>query len=213
MRHRKKRFQLGKPADQRKALIRSLLIALVTHERIRTTYRRAKEASRWADKLITLGKKGDIHARRQAYRWLQDRDLVKKLFDDIAPRFKDVNGGYTRVIKINNRRGDNALLAILEFTRISEEVIEEKKRLKKLRKERREKKAIKEEEIAPAVEEVKVEEEEVKEKKPKRRKKAQEEPKVEERKEEKEEKPKEELKGEKKGFLEGLKGFLKRKRR
>lgn len=209
MRHRKKKFKLGKPRDQRKALIRSLLIALISEEKIQTTYRRAKEVSRWADRLVTLGKRGDIHSRRLAYRWLQDRELVKKLFDDIAPRFKEVNGGYTRVIKVNNRKGDNALMAVIEFTKVKEEIIEEKKKRKLLRREKRKKQL--QEEVPPEIEEVKVEE--VKEEKKKSKKKS------EPRREEKEEiKGKQEPTGEEpqeekaKGFLSGLKDFLKRKK-
>ncbi len=211
MRHRKKRFKLGKPQDQRKALIRSLLIALITEEKIKTTYRRAKEVSRWADRLVTLGKRGDIHSRRLAYRWLQDRDLVKKLFDDIAPRFKEINGGYTRVIKINNRKGDNALMAIIEFTKVKEEIIEEKKKRQFLRREKR-KKQLQEETLPPEIEEVKVEE--VREEKKKTRKKP--ESQVEEKPKKKEETEKEQKQEEekptKKGFLSGLKDFMKRKR-
>lgn len=188
MRHRKLRTKLGKPADQRKALIRNILNALIRYERVKTTYKRAKLVSARADKLVTLGKKGDLSSRRQAYRLLQDRKLVKKLFDDIAARFKDITGGYTRVVKIENRRGDSAVLALLEFTKIKHEIIEEKKKLRQRRKERREKK-LKEEEVAE-VEEVKVEEEKKKEV----------------------QKPKPEVKATKKGFLGGLKSFLKRKR-
>lgn len=206
MRHRKKRFKLGKPQDQRKALIRSLLIALITEEKIKTTYRRAKEVSRWVDKLVTLGKRGDIHSRRLAYRWLQDRDLVKKLFDDIAPRFKEINGGYTRVIKVDNRKGDNALMAIIEFTKVKEEIIEEKKKRRFLRREKRKKQL--QEETPPEIEEVKVEE--VKEKKKTKKKEHQ----VEEDKTRKEEttEEKEEEKPAKKGFLSGLKDFMKKKK-
>lgn len=208
MRHRKKRIKLGKPADQRKALIRSLLIALISEERIKTSYTRAKQASGWADRLITLGKRGDIHSRREAYRLIQDRELIKKLFDDIAPRFKDVNGGYTRVIKLGNRKGDNALMALLEFTKIKEEVIEDKKRLRERRRERR----LKQKQELPPVEEVKVEEE-----KPEPKKKSKQGLKIENAsRKEKEGKKKEEGLPEqeesRKGFLEGLKGFLKRKR-
>ncbi len=210
MRHRKKRFKLGKPQDQRRALIRSLLIALITEEKIKTPYRRAKEVSRWADKLVTLGKRGDIHSRRLAYRWLQDRDLVKKLFDDIAPRFKEINGGYTRVIKVNNRKGDNALMAIIEFTKVKEEIIEEKKKRRFLRREKRKKQL--QEEIPSEIEEVKIEE--VKEEKKKTKKKA--ESKVEEEPKKKEETEKEQKQKEekpaKKGFLSGLKDFMKRKK-
>ena len=199
MRHRKKRFKLGKPRDQREALIKSLLVALVTNERIKTTYKRAKAVSSRMDKLITLGKRGDIYSRRLAYSFLQDRSLVQKLFNDIAPRFADLNGGYTRVIKVNNRSGDNALLAILEFTRIKEEIMEEKMKLKKLRREKKKKRI--EEEIPPHVEGVEVKEEKVKKVK-----------KMPQDRKEKEKKTEKDLKRKtKKGFMEGLKGFLKGK--
>jgi len=209
MRHRRKRSKLGKPQDQRKALIRSLLTALVNEEKIQTTYHRAKEVSRWADKLVTLSKRGDIHSRRLAYRWLQNRELVKKLFDDIAPRFKEINGGYTRVVKTNNRKGDNALMAVIEFTKVKEEIIEEKKKQRLLRREKRKRQL--EEEKPPEVEEVKVEE--IKEEKKKARKKVEPAVKKEEIEKEPKEEEKEEQKKEKsKGFLSGLKDFMKRKK-
>jgi len=204
MRHRKKKNTLGKPADQRKALVKSLLVALINNEKIKTTHRRAKESSIWADRLVTLGKRGDIHSRRQAYKFLQDRKLVKKLFDDIAPRFSDVKGGYTRVVKVNNRHGDNATMSILEFTRIKEEIIEEKRKLKRMRREKKAKSM--QQEVAPVVEEVKVEEEKVKKEVRKK------ENRVKEGKERLKEKPEQVKSEEKKGFLQGLTGFLKSKK-
>ncbi len=215
MRHRKKRNTLGKPADQQKALVKSLLTALINNEKIKTTHRRAKESSIWADKLVTLGKKGDIHSRRQAYRLLQDRKLVKKLFDDIAPRFSNINGGYTRVIKVDNRHGDNAAMSVLEFTKIKEEIIEEKRKLKRMRREKKEKSI--QQEAAPVVEEVKVEEEKVKKEVREKEDKSKKEQNFKQDKKKKDkERSKEKIEQakskEKKGFLQGLTGFLKGKR-
>jgi large subunit ribosomal protein L17 len=197
MRHLKRKSKLGKPADQRKALIRSLLIALFKEEKIITTYKRAKEVSRWADKLITMGKRNSLSAKRLSFRLLQDHKLVKKLFDEIAPRFKDINGGYTRVIKYKNRKGDNALLSVLEFTKIKEEIFEEKKKLRLLRRKKKEEKL---KEDTQPVEEKK--EEKIKEK----------EKEVKEKKfEKKEKKRRKQPKEREKGFLPGLKKFFRKK--
>ena len=102
----------------RRALLSTLTKSLLRHGRIRTTVIKAKETSRLADRLVTLGKNGSVHARRQAYDVLQDRELVKRLFADIAPRFVDCPGGYTRVVKLSPRRGDGAPQALLEFSRL-----------------------------------------------------------------------------------------------
>jgi large subunit ribosomal protein L17 len=91
---------------------------LVVHGQIHTTYARAKAAQRVADRLVTLGKDGSIHSRRRALRILQDRDLVKRLFAEIAPRYLDVAGGYTRVLRLSLRRGDGAQLAVLALSRL-----------------------------------------------------------------------------------------------
>jgi len=91
---------------------------LVVRDQIETTHARAKEAQRLADRLVTLGKDGSIHARRRAFRVLQDQGQVKRLFADIAPRFVDCAGGYTRVIRLGRRRGDGAQLAVLSFSRL-----------------------------------------------------------------------------------------------
>ena len=104
--------------EQRKALVGSLVRNLVIHGQITTTHARAKEAQRLADRLVRFGKEGSIASRRQAFRVLQDRTLVKQLFVDIAPRFSDVPSGYTRVLRLSNRRGDGAQQALLAFSRL-----------------------------------------------------------------------------------------------
>ncbi len=115
MRHLKDHRRLGKPTDQRLALLRSLVAGLFTHNHIKTTLTRAKEARRMADRLITLAKRGDLAARRQALKTLPDAQLVGKLFEEIAPRFTDRPGGYTRIIPAGHRQGDAAPMAILEL--------------------------------------------------------------------------------------------------
>ena len=103
--------------EQRRALLDGLVQNLVIHGQIRTTHARAKEAQRVADRLVTWGKEGSIASRRQAYRILQDRTLVRRLFAEIAPQFTGVPGGYTRVLRMSRRLGDGAELALLAFTR------------------------------------------------------------------------------------------------
>ncbi|MFO7171975.1 MAG: 50S ribosomal protein L17 [Bacillota bacterium] len=107
--------KLGRTKDQRKALLRSLVTALLDKERIETTEAKAREASRIADHLITLAKEGGLANYRRALAFLYDESVAKKLFDQIGPRYKDRNGGYTRVLKTGYRRGDAAPLAILEL--------------------------------------------------------------------------------------------------
>ena len=118
MRHAVRSQRLSRPTDQRQALVGSLLKSLVRHGQLRTTHARAKEAQRLADRLVTWGKEGSVHARRQAFRLLQDRTLVKQLFADIAPRFADVSGGYTRVLRLSRRPGDGAQEALIAFSRL-----------------------------------------------------------------------------------------------
>lgn len=118
MRHARRNQRLSRPSEQREALLHELVRSVVLHGQIHTTVARAKEAQRLADRLITWGKDGSIHARRQAFRILQDRTLVKRLFADIAPRFGDVHGGYTRVVRLAPRNGDGALRAVLAFSRL-----------------------------------------------------------------------------------------------
>jgi len=107
--------KLGRRADHRRAMLRNLTTDFLRHERIETTETRAKELRKIAEKMITLGKKGDLHARRQAHSYLFDAEVVQKLFEEIAPRYEDVNGGYTRIIKGNQRRGDATSIAIIEL--------------------------------------------------------------------------------------------------
>ena len=118
MRHAKRNQRLSRPSEHREALLGGLVKGLIVHGRIRTTLARAKEAQRLADRLVTMGKDGSIHARRRAYRVLQDRTLVRRLFADIAPTFVDVPGGYTRVTRLALRRGDGAQRALLAFSRL-----------------------------------------------------------------------------------------------
>lgn len=118
MRHATRTQRLSRPTAHRDALLHNLVKGLILHRQIRTTYARAKEAQRLADRLVTLGKEGSIHARRRAFQVLQDRTLVKQLFSDIAPTFGDAAGGYTRVVRLSTRPGDGAELAILAFSRL-----------------------------------------------------------------------------------------------
>lgn len=118
MRHAKRHGYLSRPTAAREALLANMATALLRHGRIRTTLAKAKAAQRVADRLISLGKEGSVHARRRAYRVLQDRQVVKQLFAEVAPRFLDCQGGYTRVLKLSPRPGDGAPQALLEFTRL-----------------------------------------------------------------------------------------------
>ncbi len=115
MRHRKAGRKLGRNASHRKALMSNLVTSLFRYERIQTTDAKAKELRRVADKLITLGKRGDLHARRLAVRQIRDKEVLDKLFSEIAPRNQDRAGGYTRIMKIGARRGDNAPISVIEL--------------------------------------------------------------------------------------------------
>ncbi len=107
--------KLGKTTDQRRALLRGLVTDTLKYGKIETTVFRAKEAKRFVDKMITLGKKGDLAAKRRAMSFIYDEDVVYSLFNDIAPKFEARNGGYTRIIRLGNRKGDGAETAILEL--------------------------------------------------------------------------------------------------
>ncbi len=133
MRHLNKGRKLNRTSSHRKALFKNMVLSLIRHGRIKTTDPKAKELRRVADRMVTLGKKGDLAARRRAYDFIQSHEMVKKLFDEIAPRYKDRNGGYTRVIKFGHRRGDAAMLSIIEFTG-QEETTQSKKPKKRARK-------------------------------------------------------------------------------
>jgi len=121
MRHAVAGRKLGRSKDHRKALFRNLIKALFLHERIRTTEAKAKAVRGQAEKLITLAKRGlanedyTLHARRQAIAYLNSPEIVRKLFDELAPRYEDRDGGYTRIIKLGPRKGDNAPMVILEL--------------------------------------------------------------------------------------------------
>ena len=107
--------KLGRDSSARKALFRSVLTSFFRHGRIETTEAKAKEVSGLADQLITLAKRGDLAARRMAIARLYDEDVVRKLFDEIADKYKDRQGGYTRILKLGPRRGDAAPMALLEL--------------------------------------------------------------------------------------------------
>jgi large subunit ribosomal protein L17 len=115
MRHAKKGRKLGTDASHTRAMLRSLAAALLANERIKTTETRAKEVRTLVDRIISWGKRGDVHARRLALAELGDQALVKKVFDDIAPRFAERNGGYTRILKLGPRKGDAAPMVIMEL--------------------------------------------------------------------------------------------------
>lgn len=107
--------KLGRDSSARKALFRGMLTSFFQYDRIETTEAKAKELRGLADQMITLAKRGDLHARRQVLAYLMDEDIVKKLFDEIAPKYADRQGGYTRVIKLGLRKGDAAPLALIEL--------------------------------------------------------------------------------------------------
>lgn len=107
--------KLGRPTDQRRAMLRSMTTFFLESGRIETTVTRAKEVRKLAEKMVTLGKTNTLHSKRQALSYLTKRDVVVKLFDEIAPKYAERNGGYTRIIKIGPRRGDAAEMAVLEL--------------------------------------------------------------------------------------------------
>jgi len=132
MRHRVKGRKLGRSPAHRKAMFRNQLASLVKEERIKTTLHKAKELRPIAEKVVTQGKRDTLHARRLVNRFLPERELVKKVFDDIAPRFQSRPGGYTRIIKLGPRRGDRAEMAVIEFVETGDGAAEpEKKKGKK----------------------------------------------------------------------------------
>jgi large subunit ribosomal protein L17 len=150
MRHAKKRLQLNRFTSWRRATLRDLARALLTHQRIKTTLHKAKAVKPLADKLISLGKKNSLSAKRQVFSILGDHRLVSLLFKEITPRFANRAGGYTRILNLGVRKGDNAQLAILELTEIK---IKEPRKIKA----RLEKQPEAAEEIAPKEEKPKIE--------------------------------------------------------
>jgi large subunit ribosomal protein L17 len=129
MRHQKNSKRLGRITSHRKAMFRNMATSLLDKSRIETTELKAKELRHYVEKMITLGKRGDLHARRQALAFLRSEDVVTKVFGEYAERFKDRPGGYTRIMKLANRTGDNARMAIIEL--IGEKEPKEKERTAK----------------------------------------------------------------------------------
>src|SRR6266513_2142488 len=125
MRHQKKTVKLGRTADHRRALLANQVCALIQHQRIKTTLAKAKAVRPLAERMVTLGKNGWIHARRRAVAVLRQKSIVKKLFDDIAQRSAERNGGYTRIVKLGARKSDSARMAFIEWVD-AEQVAEEK---------------------------------------------------------------------------------------
>jgi len=148
MRHRKKTKKLGRKTAHRKALLSNMAISLIKHKSIQTTTVKAKVLRSYIEKLITMAKKDTIAARREVYSKVHSRDIVKILFDEVAPKFADKEGGYTRITKIGFRKGDGAETALIELLLEKEEKKPkktEKKSAKKTTKEKVEKKAVKKE--------------------------------------------------------------------
>ena len=135
MRHQKKTVKLGRTAEHRKALLANQVCSLIEHQRIKTTLAKAKAVRPLAEKMVTLGKNGSLHARRTALAVLRQKGAVKKLFDDIAPRSATRNGGYTRIVKLGARKSDSAPVAFIEWVDaplvVEEPVAEEKGKKRK----------------------------------------------------------------------------------
>jgi len=115
MRHRKKVAKLGREADHRKAMLRNLATDLLKHERVTTTLAKAKAVRPFAERMVTLGKRDTLHARRHAARFIRDKDVVRKVFSELAPRYAERPGGYTRIMRLDTRAGDRAQMAIIEL--------------------------------------------------------------------------------------------------
>jgi large subunit ribosomal protein L17 len=133
MRHQKKTIKLGRTADHRRALLANQVCALIQHQRIKTTLAKAKAVRPLAERMVTLGKNGSIHARRRAMAVLRQKNIVKKLFDDIAQRSAERNGGYTRIVKLGARKSDSARMAFIEWVD-AEHIAEEKPKKEKAKR-------------------------------------------------------------------------------
>ena len=127
MRHNNARQKLGRTTSHRLAMISNMVVSLITHERIETTHPKAKEVRRVAEKVITLGKTNSVHSRRQAFKIVKDESIVKKVFDVLGPRFATRPGGYTRILKVGFRHGDNAPMSILELVERTPKAVVEPK--------------------------------------------------------------------------------------
>jgi large subunit ribosomal protein L17 len=130
MRHGKSGRKLNRTSSHRLAMLRNMVTSLLDHERIYTTEAKAKEVRRWADWMITLGKRGDLHARRQALGVIRDKKVVHKVFDDLAKRFQARSGGYTRAFKVGFRPGDGAPMSLIELMAGESEKKKKKKKPK-----------------------------------------------------------------------------------
>jgi large subunit ribosomal protein L17 len=160
MRHQKKTVKLGRTAEHRKALLANQVCSLIQHQRIKTTLAKAKAVRPLAERMVTLGKKGSIHARRTALATLRQKKAVKKLFDDIAPRSAERNGGYTRIVKLGQRKSDSAPMAFIEWVDMAELVEKKAAEEKKAKRKDAESKAKKAEPEAAPKEEAPVAKEE-----------------------------------------------------
>jgi large subunit ribosomal protein L17 len=154
MRHQKKTIKLGRTAEHRKALLANQVCSLIAHQRIKTTLAKAKAVRPLAERMVTFGKNGSLHARRMALSMLRQKDAVKKLFDEIAPRSADRNGGYTRIVKLGQRKSDSASMAFIEWVDAAQ-VIEEKEPKEKPAKKQKEAAPPPKEAAAPKAEEAK----------------------------------------------------------
>jgi large subunit ribosomal protein L17 len=144
MRHQKKTLKLGRTAEHRKALLANQVCSLIVHQRIKTTLAKAKAVRPLAERMVTLGKNGSLHARRNALSILRQKDAVKKLFDDIAQKSTNRNGGYTRIVKLGPRKSDSAPMAFLEWVdaaQVTEEKSAEEKKARRKEAEPKEKEA------------------------------------------------------------------------
>src|ERR1044071_3214800 len=119
MRHQKKTIKLGRTADHRKALLANQVCSLIEHQRIKTTLAKAKAVRPLAEKMVTLGKNGSLHARRTAFATLRQKDAVKRLFDEIAPASTVRNGGYTRIMRLGQRNSDSSSMALIEWVDVA----------------------------------------------------------------------------------------------
>ncbi len=138
MRHRNAGYKLGRNTSHRRALLRNLVTSILMEDRVETTVTKAKAARPHVEKMITLGKKGDVHARRQALAYLQTREAVARLFDTVAPRYGDRNGGYLRIVRSGFQRGDGAEKAFIELLGAEQELDEKRQKRAEARAKRRE---------------------------------------------------------------------------
>ncbi len=131
MRHRKSGVKLSRTSSHRNAMFRNMVTSLFKHESINTTDVKAKELRKWADSIITLAKRGDLHARRQALSIIREKDIVHKLFEEVADRFASISGGYTRITKLGLRAGDAASMSMIELLGQKKQVIKDDKKIVK----------------------------------------------------------------------------------